>query len=249
MEKTVFEIKTPAFQGPFDLLLFFIEQKELDIHTVSLAGITNDFLAYIQRLQELNMELASEFIYVAATLIRIKVKTLIPKPVVETEEPEEDLQKELLRRLLLYKQFKEASSALQALEEERSKWYLRGNIDEDVSLALDPGVSKEELASLDLFKLLRTYDRLSRAYENEKAEVKHTVVLYPYTIEEQKKALAAWIDINNRLDFFFLLEKSDNRVHFVYNFLAILEMIQQQLVQLEEGKDFNDFSIRRREIK
>src|ERR1700712_1173363 len=101
-----FEIKLPQFEGPFDLLLFFIERDELDIHDIPIARIADDFLNYIHHMTSLNMELASEFIFVAATLMRIKAKMLLPRYAAEEEGSELDPKAELVRKLLEYKRFK-----------------------------------------------------------------------------------------------------------------------------------------------
>lgn len=243
MDKQAFEIKTAAFEGPFDLLLFFIEREELDIHTVSLSKITHDFLRYIQKMQELNMEVASEFIFVAATLMRIKARTLIPKLVVDDQENEIDLQEDLIQKLIVYKQFKLVCEELKVLEESRKQLYGRGNVDFDLSLATKESEQIEELASFDLFKVMKTYERLMGAYGNAQEEVRHTVVQYPYTIEQQKQAIASLIELNQKLDFHAILKNSENRVQFVYNFLAILEMLQQQVLELQLGSGYNNFSI------
>ena len=100
MEKA-FEIKLPQFEGPFDLLLFFIERDEIDINDIHISNITNDFLSYIHRMNELNIELASEFILVAATLMRIKAKMLLPRPEVDEQGNEVDPREDLIERLLL----------------------------------------------------------------------------------------------------------------------------------------------------
>src|SRR6201994_5082966 len=97
-----FEIKIAQFEGPFDLLLFFIERDELDIHDIPIAKITDDFLNYIHHMNSLNMELASEFIYVAATLMRIKAKMLLPRYAAEEEGGENDPKAELIRKLIEY---------------------------------------------------------------------------------------------------------------------------------------------------
>lgn len=243
MDEQAFEIRIPEFEGPFDLLLFFIEREELDIHTVSLSKITNDFLAYIQKMQELNMEVASEFIFVAATLMRIKARTLIPKPTIDEEGDEIDLQEDLIKKLIAYKQFKLVCEDFKVLEEKRRQVYGRGNVDFDLSLATKGNDQIEELASFDLFKLMNTYEKLMGVYKAIKEEVRHTVVQYPYTIEEQKRTIVSLIEINKKLDFHSISEISENRVQFVYNFLAILEMLQQQLLELELGLGYNNFSI------
>jgi segregation and condensation protein A len=243
-----FEIKTAEFEGPFDLLLFFIEREELNIHDVSLSKITNDFLAYIQKMHELNMEVASEFIFVAATLMRIKARTLIPKAVVDEEENEIDLQEDLIQKLIAYKQFKLVCEDLKILEDRRGQMHSRGNIEHDLELANQQNDQVEELASFDLFKLMKTYERVIAVYENQKDEVRHTVVQYPYTIEQQKKAIAMLIEVNKKVDFHSILQNSENKVQFVYNFLAILEMLQQQVLELQLGLGYNNFSISNKKL-
>ncbi len=101
-----FEIKLPLFEGPFDLLLFFIERDELDIHDIPIFKITNDFMDYIQQLETLNMEVASDFILTAASLMRIKAKMLIPRTEKDEEGNEIDPRKELVQHLLEYKKYK-----------------------------------------------------------------------------------------------------------------------------------------------
>ena len=243
MNDQPFEIKTTEFEGPFDLLLFFIEREELNIHDVSLSKITDDFLAYIQRMQQLNMDVACEFIFVAATLMRIKARTLIPTPIVDEEGNEVDLQEDLVQKLIIYKQFKIACEDFKQLEDKRWKLIERGNIEFDLHLATKENEQVEELASLDLFKLMKAYEKVMSAYEFQKDEVRHTVVKYPYTIEQQKVSIATLLEINKKLNFQSILKNSENKVQFVYSFLAILEMLQQQLLELQLGLGYNNFSI------
>lgn len=241
-----YEIKLPQFEGPFDLLLFFIERDELNIHDIPISKITDDFLSYVSQMQSLNMEMASEFIFVASTLMRIKAKMLLPRPELDENDNEIDLKEDLVQKLILYKQFKETCENLRLLEEERFKLYRRGNIVYDLKLARPADSSGEELNSFDLYKLMMVYERMMYQYTHRPEEVTHTVIKYPYTIDQQKKALADLIEINNQLDFQFILKSSENKVQFVYNFLAILEMLQQKLLQIEIGLGYNDFNIRKR---
>ncbi|SEM86797.1 condensin subunit ScpA [bacterium A37T11] len=238
-----FEIKLPSFEGPFDLLLFFIERDELNIHDIPIARITDDFLNYIQHLTALNMEVASEFIFVASTLMRIKARMLLPRPEFDAEGNEIDLKKDLVQKLIEYKKFKEISEQLRLLEDARFKIEKRGNIAKDLQAAAQTAEPGEELSSVDLYKLMTVYERMMNAYENRSKQVKHTVVQYPYTIEQQKKAISQLISINKQLDFSSIRKFSDNKVHFVYNFLAILEMLQQQLLELQLGLGYNNFKV------
>jgi segregation and condensation protein A len=238
-----FEIRLPQFAGPFDLLLFFIERDELDIHDIPITKITDDFLEYLHKMTSLNIELASEFIYVAATLMRIKAKMLLPR--IETDEAgnEIDLKRDLVQKLIEYKRFKQVTEELRLLEDERLKKEKRGNIAADLEIASQQTLPGDELSSVSLYKLMTTYERLMKRYMEQSQEVKHTVVQYPYTIEQQKSMIAELLNINSKLDFKGLVSKSENRVHFVYNFLAVLEMLQQQLITLQSGLGYNNFWI------
>jgi segregation and condensation protein A len=243
MEEESFAIKLPQFEGPFDLLLFFIERDELDIHDIPIARITDDFLNYIHQMVSLNIELASEFIFVAATLMRIKAKMLLPRYEAENGETEADHKEDLIRKLIEYKKFKEICEELQPYEHERFKQERRGNIAYDLEQAERVTQPGEELTELSLYKLMMVYDRLMKRYANRAEEVKHTVVQYPYTIEKQKQAINQLLQINKMLDFKSIAQNSENKVHFVYNFLAVLEMLQQELIDIQIGLGYNNFRI------
>jgi segregation and condensation protein A len=238
-----FAIRLPQFEGPFDLLLFFIERDELDIHEIAIARITDDFLNYLHQMSSLNMELASEFIFVAATLMRIKAKMLLPRYEAEGGENETDSKEDLIRKLIEYKKFKDLCEQLRPLEEERFKQERRGNIAAELAGMEAVAIPGEELADLTLYRLMQVYDRLNRRYLNRSEEVTHTVLQYPYTIEQQKKAIDDLLRINGKLDFNAMVKNSENRVHFIYNFLAMLEMLQQELIDIQIGVSYNNFWI------
>jgi segregation and condensation protein A len=238
-----FEIKLPQFEGPFDLLLFFIERDELEIHDVPIAKITDDFLDYLHHLNSLNIEIASEFIYVAATLMRIKAKMLLPRPDIDDDGNEIDLKRDLIQKLIEYKRFKQIAEQFKLLENERFMRERRGNIVSDLvqmSLTADPG---EELESLGLYQLMMTFNKVLQRSLQRDDKLEHIVEQYPYDIESQKKVIDKLLSINKRLDFKDIVTNSDNKVHFVYNFLALLEMLQQDLISIQTGIGFNNFWI------
>lgn len=243
-----FAIRLPQFEGPFDLLLFFIERDELDIHDIPIARIADDFLNYIHQMTSLNMELASEFIFVAATLMRIKAKMLLPRYDAEEAGDEADTKENLIRKLIEYKKFKELCDELRPFEDERFKQEKRGNIKQDLEQVEKVTLPGEELSEISLYKLMMVHERLMKNYLNRSEEVKHTVVQYPYTIEKQKKAVSDLLKINKMLDFKTIAGHSENKVHFVYNFLAVLEMLQQELIDIQIGLGYNNFWISAREI-
>jgi segregation and condensation protein A len=176
------------------------------------------------------MELASEFIFVAATLMRIKAKMLLPRYEAEAAGDDTDTKENLIRKLIEYKKFKELCEELRPYEDERFKQEKRGNIKHDLEQVEKVVLPGEELSEITLYKLMLVHDRLMRNYLNRSEEVKHTVEQYPYTIEKQKKAVADLLKINKMLDFKALAKESDNKVHFVYNFLAVLECCNRNLL-------------------
>lgn len=242
MEANNYEIKLEQFEGPFDLLLFFIERDELNIHDIPISKITDDFLDYIQKMQSLNIELASQFIFVASTLMRIKAKMLLPRPELDENNNEVDLKEQLVQKLILYKQFKDVCEDLKVLEANREKLHQRGNIAFDLKQTKRQ-ITEEELASFDLYKLMMVYEKMMYHFTHRVVPVTHTVVKFPYTIEKQKDAITALLDLNKKLDFQMILKNSENRVQFVFNFLAILEMLQQKLLEIEVGLGFNNFAV------
>ena len=243
MAEEGFEIKLPQFEGPFDLLLFFIERDELDIHAIPIARIADDFLNYLHHMATLDMDIASEFIFVAATLMRIKAKMLLPRFGAAGDENETDLQEDLIRKLIEYKKFKEICAEIQPFEHERFKMERRGNIKLDIEQTAAVQLPGEELSEISLYKLMMVYTRVLKRFESKNAEVRHTVVQYPYTIEEQKKAIEELLRLNKIMDFRAIAKRSENKVHFVYNFLAVLEMLQQELIDIQIGLGYNNFRI------
>ncbi len=241
--KDAFEIRLPQFEGPFDLLLFFIERDELDIQDVPIAKITDDFLDYLHHMNSLNIELASEFIFVAATLMRIKAKMLLPRPDLDDEGNEIDLKRDLIQKLIEYKKFKQLAEQFKQFENDRFMRERRGNIVSDlqqISVIAEPG---EELESFDLYKLMMTYNKvLQRSLQRDNKQ-EHIVEQYPYNIESQKRVIDRLLSINKRLDFRDIVTNSENKVHFVYNFMALLEMLQQDLISIQTGIGFNNFWI------
>src|SRR5256885_11252099 len=133
MNSTSYQIKLPQFEGPFDLLLFFIERDELDIYNIPIAKLTNDFLSYIHSLETLNIELASEFILFVSTLMRIKAKMLLPRKELDAQGNEVDPRQELIDKILEYKKYKQAAAQMAELEADRMLMIKRGNIQKELS--------------------------------------------------------------------------------------------------------------------
>ena len=238
-----FEIKLPLFAGPFDLLLFFIEKDELDIYDIPIARIADDFQAYLKQLEQLDIDIASDFIVVAAQLIRIKAKMLIPRADLDEKGQEIDPRQELVQHLLEYRKFKEASSQLASQEEERLRRFERGNISLELKNFITDREEESEMESFDLYKLMKVFHKVLKRYEINASQPRHVVVQYPYTIVSQSEYIRGRLSLQKKVSFTDLLEEMPQRIAVVFNFLAILEMIQLQQIQIIIGEGFNNFWI------
>lgn len=238
-----FEIKLPLFEGPFDLLLFFIERDELDIHDIPISNITNDFLDYLHHMENMNIEMASEFILVAATLMRIKSKMLLPRPTFDDDGNEIDPREELVKHLMEYKRYKSVIGQLADMEEKELPKEKRGNLIKEIKALAASSNVEAELQDLDLYKLLKVFEKVMNRYEIEKNRPKHEVIPFPYTISGQKGFILEILDKEPKLSFTKLIEKEPSKIGVIFNFLAILELLQLQLITLHLGEGFNNFWI------
>ena len=241
MSNKNFTIKLTKFEGPFDLLLFFIERDELDIYDIPIAQITNDFLAFIRDAEATNIDLASEFIVVAATLMRIKAKMLLPRKQVDEEGNEIDPREELVSRLLEYKQYKGVLDEMRQLEEDRSAREGRGNVTAELKEIAVKALVDSELEHLTLFKLLRVFERLMTQFEVEKNRPVHRIYTYSYTVETQREYILGKIERGKKADFAHIFAALDDRVHAIVTFLALLEMLNRQEIRLIQGEGINNF--------
>lgn len=236
-----FEIHLPLFEGPFDLLLFFIERDELDIYDIPIARITNEFNAYLRHLESMNIEVASEFILVAATLIRIKAKMLLPRVELDDKGNEIDPRADLVKHLLEYKKYKSIIGELSKLEEQRLAMFERGGAEKELMELAAAQETDVEMQSVDLFKLLKVFEKVMKRFETEQAKPVHTVYQYPYTIEEQRSYIISLVHIKSKVSFTEIIATLPNKIGVVFNFLAILELIQLQEVDIVIGEGFNNF--------
>ena len=163
-----YTIKLKHFEGPFDLLLFFIERDELDIYDIPISEITTNFLEYIRNMESLNIDLASEFILVAATLMRIKARMILPRKEIDVDGKEIDPRDELIHQLLEYKKYKSVLEEFQQLEKDRSKKMLRGNIRKEFHKLAESALIDVELESISLFNLMRSFERIMDIMEDRK---------------------------------------------------------------------------------
>lgn len=241
MSTTTYNIKLPQFEGPFDLLLFFIERDELDIYDIPIHTITEDFLAYMRHLEQLNIDLASEFILVAATLCRIKAKMLLPRKPVDDEGNEIDPREELVSRLLEYKRYKSVLDELRQLEEDRANQSNRGNVVKELQDIATRALVDVEMESVTLFKLLKAFEKVMQRFDNSHPGIIHKIVQYAYTIEDQQAMILSKVKPNRKTGFKDIFKACKDRIHAIITFLALLELLNLQMVRITLGEGVNSF--------
>ncbi|MDQ3142995.1 MAG: segregation/condensation protein A [Bacteroidota bacterium] len=237
-----YTIKLQQFEGPFDLLLFFIERDELDIYDIPIATITKDFLEYVREIESLNLDIASEFILVAATLIRIKAKMLIPRKELDENNEEIDPRKELVQKLLEYKAVKDVIGDLSNMEDDQFFRVSRGNVQKEFEFLAQQALIDAEWESLTLYNLLKVFQKLLNKV-NQPSGVIHKIFNYEYTIAEQQEKIKDLIKQYKKASFEQLFESCENRIHAITNFLALLDLLNIQDIKLIKGNSINQFWI------
>ena len=240
---TSYQIKLPQFEGPFDLLLFFIERDELDIYNIPITRIINEFLDYIHAQERVNIELSSEFILFISTLMRIKAKMLLPRKEVDEQGNEIDPRQELVDKILEYKKYKEAAAKMAEMEAERMLMVKRGNIQKELSYIGEEAAEGTEVQTITLFKLMKAFERVMIRFHNEHNKPVHTVVKYNYTMEQTKTDVISLAQGERTLSFEKVFEKAENRVHAIFLFLSMLELIQHKFLKIMIGEGRNNFIV------
>jgi len=242
-----YKVKIDLFEGPFDLLLFFIERDELDIHDIDISQITKDFLDYIKALEQLNIDVASEFILMAATLMKIKSRSLIPRKQVDEDGNEIDPRKELVQRLLEYKQFKDVIDDFKKMEAARLLMHERGDFSKELRAIANKAMVDIELESLTLFNLLKVFNATMTRFEDRKNRTYHEIVKFPYTVETQSAFIRTKISGGKRINFANLFDGVRDRIEAIVTFLSLLEMLNQQIIKLMQGEGANNFWVEQHE--
>jgi segregation and condensation protein A len=243
VQHSSYQIKLPQFEGPFDLLLFFIERDELDIYNIPITRIIDDFLDYLHQSEELNIELSSEFILFISTLMRIKAKMLLPRKEIDAEGNEIDPRQELINKILEYKRFKEASAQMAEMEAMRMLMVKRGNIQKELTEIGEEDGEGTEIQSITLFKLMRAFERAMQKYSDRINKPVHTVVQYNYTMEGSRDLMLTQAREQKTLSFEKIFDNCENKVHAIFIFLSLLELVQQKFLKIIIGEGKNNFII------
>ena len=232
-----YRIKLQTFEGPLDLLLFFIKRDELDIYDIPIARITKEFLEYIQMMQELDLEIAGDFIVMAAELMQIKVRMLLPQE--QGEDEEQDPRAELVRRLLEYKRFKEASTVLSALEDESGKLFYRLGFHSDPKkVTLED--QQESLKHITMFNLISAFKKV---LDSVPKKIYHDIELMNVTIDEQMSYIADVFRMKKEISFFELVSHMTEKIRIIVTIVAMLELVKNKIVGIRPTDHDDDFII------
>lgn len=244
MSQASYQIKLAQFEGPFDLLLFFIERDELDIYNIPITRIITDFLDFIHGQEKLNIELSSEFILFVSTLMRIKAKMLLPRKEVDAQGNEIDPRQELIDKILEYKRYKEATAQMAEMEAIRMLMVRRGNLQKELSIIGEEAGEGTEIQTITLFKLMKTFEKLMKKLEDRKKRPPvHTVVQYEYTMEGSREYMLDIVKKEKVMAFEKIFEVCNDRIQAIFMFLSMLELIQQKYMMIMTGEGRNNFIV------
>ena len=236
----MYKVHLESFDGPLDLLLFFIRRDEIDIYDIPISYITKEYLGTLDQMQHINIGVAGEFIEMAATLMRIKSKMLLPRPQLEDEI--DDPRSPLVRQLLEYRRYKDLAQQLENLAEERSHYFSRGY---EAAVPIgdeDPGVYLRQVSLYDIahyFKVAMENKPIISRYELHREDI---------SLDDQKAIILANLDEKGFLKFSVLITKLDTKLELIVTLLAILEMMRSEEIIIVQRELFGELEIRIRGI-
>ncbi len=232
----MYRVKLQNFEGPLDLLLFLIRKNEVDVYDIPIALITRQYLDYIHLMQKLDLDVASEFIVMAATLIRIKAQMLLPRPQVEEEMEEIDPRQELIERLLEYRKFKEIAHELSRHETRQLLHYPRNPEQAGYGVSEEP---QESSGQVSLFDLLAAFREVMQRLENQPV---HQVITPSVSVEDQIEFISEFMKDRDQVTFTELMRHvhMNTKSALVATFVAILELIRRRVILVKQSSPFSE---------
>jgi segregation and condensation protein A len=230
-----YKVKLEIFEGPLDLLFYLIKKDELNINDIPISAITEQYLQYLELMRMLDLDIAGEFLVMAATLMHIKSKMLLPPEEKEPEQEEEDPRSELVRKLLEYKKFKEAAEALKNRELNQKEVFPAPGIREH-----SPVDEGELYFEANIFDLLSAFSKVLKEIPKNKF---YEVVKDEVTVSEKIHEIFHILVKNRVIYFLDLFKATTTRIHIIATFLALLELIRMKEVVIKQDKIFGDIKI------
>ncbi|RJP62644.1 MAG: segregation/condensation protein A [Ignavibacteriales bacterium] len=233
----MYKIKLQQFEGPLDLLLFFIKRDELNIYDIPISKITKDFVEYLNLIKMLDLEVAGDFILMATTLMQVKVKMLLPKEV-DDKGDEIDPRADLVKALLEYKKYKEMAEELSFFEANQRKIMYRGDYSSDYKINYQEYDTL--LKNISMYDLMKAF---KKALMDKPKEVIHEVKKIPVTIDEQIEFIFNKVAAAGEVNFVELIKGMQEKLRIIVTFIALLEMIKMGKLGIRTSRNFNDFVI------
>lgn len=242
------KIKVDDFEGPFDLLLHLIKKNKMDIYNIEIYKITNQYLRYLDEMKEMDLEITSEFIVIAATLIEIKSKSLLPKVKVE-DENEEDIENKLKLRLIEYKQIKAVSSFFKERHINSGEIYSKKPEIIEIEEEKAPKSNEDIFKNLTLIDLYNIYNNILDTYHNKQNNinvVQRKIYTDKYKVEDKMKELLDRFNNANVIEFRSIIKESESKLETVVTFLALLELIKLRVIIAYQEGNFKEILMKRR---
>lgn len=233
----MYKIHLEQFEGPLDLLLFFIKRDELNIYDIPISKITKEFLEYVNLIKLMDLEIAGDFILMASTLMHIKVRMLLPRELDEKGE-EIDPRADLVKALIEYKRYKEVAEELSYYESNQRKVSFRGNFSSDA--VETPNEFQTLLKNVTIYDLAKSFKKI---IEGIKEAPVHQIKKINVTIDEQIELILEKVKKFTELHFLSLVEGMSEKIRIVITFIALLELVKSQRIGIKESPEFNDFII------
>ena len=236
----MYKVQLNNFEGPIDLLLYFIRRDELDIYDIPISEITKEFVRTVEEWKKMHLHVAGDFIVMASTLMRIKAKLLLPRPELDDEGEIIDPRTELIQQLVEYKRFKNAAELLGNLSSERELNFprqLESSLGEDIQ-----DFEENIIINASLYDLAKVF---KNAIDNMPVVSQFELSREPVKLEEQKEFILKHFDGDGRLKFSTILSKLDTRMKIVVTFLAILDMVREGLCSLQQNEIFGELELQK----
>lgn len=233
-----YEVKLDQFEGPLDLLLYLINKAEVNIIDISVTEIVTQYIEYLDKIRELNIDVASEYLHMAATLIRLKARELLPPQEGEVLDEQEDgiyNREQLIQQLLDYKKFKEAASTLKVFEAEQFGAFARGQAE-----VIEHSVSNEEidLGNLSIYDLLSAFKKILERAADPQAEFRHVVEVDNVKIDDRIEHILSLLSESDEVAFEELFSGDNRKIVLVVTFMAILELVKMQEIRFRQEENF-----------
>lgn len=244
MEGEDYKVKLDIFEGPLDLLLYLIKKDEVDIHTISIERITKQYLTYMDTFKMLDIDLASEFIVMAANLMYIKSRTLLPKSVQPPEEEidEDDPRWELIRQLIEYKKFKDAAGFLSMKETEQEDYFAHAA----EKLEQSEMDFTEALPDVNIFDLIQAFQNVLKRFEEETDLGE--IVDDRFTVADKIEGLLNMLEPGKSLQFINLFDDATSKTEMIVTFLAVLELMKMNQFSIQQDSILGNIQVSRREL-